>query len=287
MQPGRRITIFDTSLRDGEQAVGIALSPDDKVVVARALEWLGVDVIEAGFPAASAGELEAVRAVAGAVQRPVVAAMARATEADVEAAAEALAPAARSRLHLVLATSDIHLEHKLRLRRSQVSELATATVRHARPLFDEIQFCCEDASRSDPGFLRDLCAAVIDAGADLLNLPDTVGYAVPAEYSDLFRTLEGAAALSAHCHDDLGLATANTLAAVEAGAGQVECTINGIGERAGNAALEEVVTTLAQAGYTTGVDPARLVDVSRLVAHLTGYPLPPHKPVVGLNARRP
>jgi 2-isopropylmalate synthase len=280
----RRITIFDTTLRDGEQSVGIAFSPDEKVEIAGALDRLGVDVIEAGFPAASEGELEAVQAVAAALERPAVAAMARARERDVEAAAEALAPARRSRLHLVLGTSDLHRERKLRLTHDELLALAASTTRLARPLFDEVEFCCEDASRSDRAFLAEVCAAVVEAGADIVNLPDTVGFATPPEYAGLFRTLRSAAVLSAHCHDDLGLATANTIAAVAAGAGQVECTINGIGERAGNAALEEVVTALERMGHATGIDLGQLAGLSWLVSERTGYPVPPHKAIVGANA---
>ena len=280
----RRIAIFDTTLRDGEQSVGVALSPADKVEIATALEQLGVGVIEAGFPATSEGEFEAVRSVAEAVKRPVVAAMARAAEGDVTAAAEALAGAGRSRLHLVVGTSDVHLELKLGLSRDELLDLAVRTTRLARPLFDEVEFCCEDAARSDRGFLREVCAAVVAEGADVVNLPDTVGFAVPGEYAGMFRTLGVDAVLSAHCHDDLGLATANTIAAVDAGAGQVECTINGIGERAGNAALEEVVAALELSGYETGIDMSRLADVSRLVSSLTGYAVAPHKAIVGANA---
>lgn len=280
----RRIAVFDTTLRDGEQSVGVALTPDEKVEIALALERLGVDVIEAGFAAASPGEQAGVAAVAEAVRAPVVASMARASDGDVEAAAAALTSAGRSRVHIVLGTSSIHLERKLRLTEAEVVELAARTVALARPLFDEVEFCCEDASRSDPGFLAEVCAAAVDAGADVLNLPDTVGYAVPEEYAAVFRRMRGATPLSAHCHDDLGLAVANTLAAVDAGASQVECTVNGLGERAGNAALEEVVTALELQGFRTGVDHELLREVSQLVARLTGYPVGPAKPVVGDRA---
>jgi len=283
MEFPRRIEVFDTTLRDGEQAVGVVFNPDEKVEIARALERLGVDVIEAGFPAASPGERAGVRAVAEAVSTAVVAAMARATERDIDVAAEALASADRSRVHVVLATSPIHRERKLRLTPSQVVELTGRVLRHARPMFDEVEFCCEDASRTEPAFLAEVCAAAVDAGADILNIPDTVGYAVPEEYARLFRTLRVRARLSAHCHDDLGLAVANTLAAVTAGATQVECTINGIGERAGNAALEEVVSALDVQGIQTGVDVGQLRRISQLVARLTGYPIAPHKAIVGSN----
>jgi 2-isopropylmalate synthase len=286
MQPPRAITVFDTTLRDGEQSVGVAFTPDEKVEIGLALEQLGVDVLEAGFPVASPGEAEGVRAVAEAVRGPVVAAMARAHEVDVEAAAAALSHARRSRLHIVLGTSPIHRERKLGLTRDQVVERAAAVVRLARPLFDEVEFCCEDASRSEPEFLAEVCAAAVDAGADVLNLPDTVGYAVQDEYARLFAGLADAGVpLSAHCHDDLGLAVANTLAAVDAGASQVECTVNGLGERAGNAALEEVVTALGLQGYRTGIELSRLRAVSELVSRSSGYPVAPHKAVVGSSAR--
>jgi 2-isopropylmalate synthase len=287
----RRITVFDTTLRDGEQSVGVALTPEQKAAVALQLEQLGVDVIEAGFPAASDGELAGVRAVAEAVQRPVVAAMARADEGDIARAALALEPAARSRVHIVLATSPIHLEQKLRLTEAEVVELAVRSVTFARERFDEVEFCCEDASRTPLPFLVTMCTAVLDAGADVLNLPDTVGYAVPAEYADMFVEVHAAcptATLSAHCHNDLGLGVANTLAAIEAGAGQFECTMNGLGERAGNAALEEIASALEQhresLGVVTGIDASQLRDMSRLVSELTGYALSPQKPVVGTGA---
>jgi 2-isopropylmalate synthase len=287
MESPSRIEVFDTTLRDGEQAVGVAFNPDEKLEIALALERLGVDVIEAGFPATSSGERAGVRAVAEAVRAAAVAAMARATERDIDVAAEALAPAGRSRVHVVLATSPVHREQKLRLTRSQVVELTGQVLRHARPMFDEVEFCCEDASRTEPAFLAEGCAAAVDAGADILNIPDTVGYAVPEEYARLFRTVGVRARLSAHCHDDLGLAVANTLAAVEAGATQVECTINGIGERAGNAALEEVVAALHLQGMQTGVDVAQLRQISQLVARLSGCPIAAHKAIVGSNVTPP
>jgi 2-isopropylmalate synthase len=284
----RRITVFDTTLRDGEQSVGVALTPEQKAVVARALERLGVDVIEAGFPAASDGELAGVRAVAEAVRTPVVAAMARADLRDIDAAAQALEPAARSRVHIVLATSPIHLERKLRLTEGEVVDLAARSVAYARERFDEVEFCCEDASRTPAMFLVRVCAAVIEAGADVVNVPDTVGYAVPEEYAELFSEILAAcptAVLAAHCHNDLGLGVANTLAAVGAGAAQFECTINGLGERAGNAALEEVVSALEhhrdRLGVVTGIDTTQLRETSQLVAELTGYAVAPQKPIVG------
>jgi 2-isopropylmalate synthase len=287
----RRITVFDTTLRDGEQSVGVALKPEQKAAVARQLELLGVDVIEAGFPAASDGEMAGVRAVAEAVSRPVVAAMTRADEGDIDRAALALEGAARSRVHIVLATSPIHLEQKLRLTEAEVVDLAARSVAYARARFDEVEFCCEDASRTPLPFLVTVCEAVLEAGADVINLPDTVGYAVPAQYADIFVEVHAAcptATLSAHCHNDLGLGVANTLAAIDAGAAQFECTVNGLGERAGNAALEEVVSALAHhgagLGVRTGIDATQLRAASRLVSELTGYPLSPQKPVVGTGA---
>ena len=294
MEP-RRITVFDTTLRDGEQSIGLAFTPDEKVAIARRLEQLGVDVIEAGFPVSSEGELAGVRAVAAAVRGPVVAAMARPAQQDLDAAAAGLAGAWRSRVHIVLASSDLHLERKLKLSRGEVIELARWAVDYSRTRFDEVQFCCEDASRSDPAFLAELCGAAIAAGANVINLPDTVGFAVPEQYAALLQEVRAlcpaldTVTVAVHCHDDLGLATANTLAGVAAGAGQIECTMNGLGERAGNAALEEVVSALVahrdELGVETGIDPAELAETSALVAKLSGYPLSPHKPVVGANAR--
>jgi len=293
MEP-RRITVFDTTLRDGEQSIGLAFAPDEKVAIARSLEKLGVDVIEAGFPVASEGEHAGVRAVAEAVRGPVIAAMARPAQVDLDAAATALEGAARSRVHIVLASSDLHLERKLQLSRPEVVELARWSVDYASSRFDEVEFCCEDASRSEPSFLAEICGAAIDAGATVINLPDTVGFAVPDQYGALLREVRAlcpaleSVTVAVHCHDDLGLATANTLAGIAAGAGQFECTMNGLGERAGNAALEEIVAALVahrdELGVETGINPAGLAAASRLVAELSGYPLSPHKPVVGTNA---
>jgi 2-isopropylmalate synthase len=221
-----------------------------------------------------------------------VAAMARATEADVDAAASALESALRSRVHIVLATSDVHLERKLLMTRAEVLERARSIVSYASDKFDQVEFCCEDASRTDPAFVVDVCRAAVSGGASVLNVPDTVGYAIPSEYAALIREVVNACpgvTIAAHCHDDLGLATANTLAAVAAGARQVECTVNGLGERAGNAALEEVVAALAQhstaLAATTDIDLGELVATSTLVSRLTGVPVAVHKAVVGLNAR--
>jgi 2-isopropylmalate synthase len=290
--PPRRIAVFDTTLRDGEQSVAVALSPSEKVAIASQLEQLGVDVVEAGFPASSDGEWAGVHAVAGVLRGTIVAAMARAIESDVVAAASALEPARRSRVHIVLATSDVHLEHKLQMTRAEIIERAHDIVAFARTRFTEVEFCCEDASRSDPEFVVQVCRTAVDAGATVLNIPDTVGYAVPPEYATLIRRIVASCpgvVVAAHCHDDLGLATANTLAAIGAGARQVECTINGLGERAGNAPLEEVVAALAQHldtfHVTTGIDLEQLAPTSALVSRLTGVPVAAHKAVVGPNAR--
>jgi 2-isopropylmalate synthase len=290
----RRIAIFDTTLRDGEQSPGIALQPAEKVEIAIHLERLGVDVIEAGFAASSPGDFEGVRAVAQTVQRATVAALCRTRREDIDAGAEAVAEAARSRLHVFIATSPVHMRKKLGLEPEEVLEQAAWAVAYARELADEVEFSCEDATRSDPSFLARVCRAAIRAGATTINLPDTVGYALPHEYARLLRTvrhlcreLDGVT-LSVHCHDDLGLAVANSLAGVAAGARQVECTVNGIGERAGNAALEEVVMALRVRGHAldaaTGVEPAWIGEASATVARLTGYAVPPNKAIVGANA---
>jgi 2-isopropylmalate synthase len=290
----RRIAIFDTTLRDGEQSPGIALQPDEKVEIAAQLERLGVDVIEAGFAASSPGDFEGVRAVARSVRRATVATLCRTRREDLEAGVEALAGAARSRLHVFIATSPLHMERKLGLEPEEVLEQAAWAVAYAADRADEVEFSCEDATRSEPSFLARVCGAAVRAGATTINLPDTVGYALPHEYARLLRTvrhlcreLDGVT-LSVHCHDDLGLAVANSLAGVSAGAGQVECTVNGIGERAGNAALEEVVMALRirghQLGADTGVDPGEIGEASVLVERLTGYAVPRNKAIVGANA---
>jgi 2-isopropylmalate synthase len=290
----RRIAVFDTTLRDGEQSPGIALRPEEKAEVAVQLERLGVDVIEAGFAAASPGDAEGVRAAARAVDSATIASLARTRREDIDAAVEALVDAPRSRLHIFLATSPIHMEKKLRMTPDQVEDEAAAAVAYARGRVDEVEFSCEDATRSDPAFVAQVCGRAVDAGADVINLPDTTGYALPTEYRDFIREVAGRCpplehvVLSAHCHDDLGLAVANSLAAVEAGVGQVECTVNGIGERAGNAALEEIVMALrvreASLGAVTGVRPAEIARASQLVERLTGYAVPPNKAIVGANA---
>jgi 2-isopropylmalate synthase len=291
----RRIRIFDTTLRDGEQSPGIALSPDEKREIALALERLGVDVIEAGFPASSHGDFEGVRAVGAALRTAAVAAFARCCTNDLDAAVEALAEAGtRTRLHVVLGTSRIHMQHKLGLEPAEVVARAHEAVSYVRGRVDEVEFCCEDATRSDPEFVAEVCGATLEAGATTINLPDTVGYTLPGEYTRFLRTVRelcpelDRGTLSVHCHDDLGLAVANTLAGVEAGADQVECTVNGIGERAGNAALEEVVMALRvrmdALGCETGIDVRELGRVSELVSELTGYVVQRNKAIVGANA---
>jgi 2-isopropylmalate synthase len=290
----RRIQIFDTTLRDGEQSPGIALQPHEKAEIATQLDRLGVDVIEAGFAGASPGDFEGVRAVAAAVSRPVVGSLARTRREDLDAAAEALAGARRSRVHIVLGTSPIHMESKLGLEPAEVLDLARRAVGYAASRVDEVEFSCEDATRSDPAFVARVCRAVIEAGATAVNLPDTVGYALPTDYArfiadvrrrcrELRRVL-----LSVHCHNDLGLAVANSLAGIQAGAGQVECTVNGIGERAGNASLEEIVVALRVRADSfdveTGIDTTQIARTSRLVSDRTGYVVQRNKAVVGANA---
>ena len=291
---GRDVVIFDTTLRDGEQAPGNSMTPEAKLRIAHQLDRLGVDVIEAGFPSASEGDFSGVRAIAEAVQRPVIAALARCHDRDIDRAGEALRPAARGRIHVFIATSDLHLEHKLRLTRDQCLERARAAVQRARGFTDDVEFSAEDATRTDLEFLCRVVETAIDAGATTINLPDTVGYATPAEYGAMFRAVRervpgsDRVAFSAHCHDDLGLAVANSLAAIEAGAGQVECTINGIGERAGNAALEEIVVAgrvRPQAvAFRCRVNTPELFRTSQLLSHVTGIFPQPNKAVVGRNA---
>jgi 2-isopropylmalate synthase len=290
----RDIVIFDTTLRDGEQAPGNSMTPEAKLRLAHQLDRLGVDVIEAGFPSASEGDFSGVRAIAEAVRRPVIAALARCHDRDIDRAGEALRPAARSRIHVFIATSDLHLEHKLRLTQEQCLERARAAVQRARSYTDDVEFSAEDATRSDLDFLCGVVEAAIDAGATTINLPDTVGYATPNEYAAMFRAVRervpgsDRVVFSAHCHDDLGLAVANSLAAVEAGAGQVECTINGIGERAGNAALEEIVVAGRvrphAVAFRCAVQTRELFRTSQLLSHVTGIFPQPNKAVVGRNA---
>jgi 2-isopropylmalate synthase len=290
----RRIHIFDTTLRDGEQSPGIALQPHEKAEIAEQLERLGVDVIEAGFPGASPGDFEGVRSVAATVTAPTVAALARTRREDLDAAAEALAGAARSRIHIFIATSPVHMEYKLGLEPPEVLQQARWAVEYAAARVDEVEFSCEDATRSDPAFAARVCRAAIEAGATIINLPDTVGYALPTQYAGFLADVRRRCpeirnvTLSVHCHDDLGLAVANTLAGVQVGAEQVECTVNGIGERAGNASLEEIVVALKvrndQFDVETGVNTAEITAASRLVSARTGYVVQPNKAVVGANA---
>jgi 2-isopropylmalate synthase len=288
------VRIFDTTLRDGEQAPGFSMNTVEKLRMARQLESLGVDVIEAGFPIASKGDFEAVRAVAKEIRESTIAALSRATRDDIEAAAGALEPAARSRVHIFLATSDLHLKYKLRIGRDEALETIATMVAFAKPRFSEVEFSAEDASRTDPEFLATAFHTAAEAGATILNVPDTVGYTCPDEYGSLFRGLRKALAdrqgiqWSAHCHNDLGLAVANSLAAVVNGARQVECAVNGIGERAGNAALEEIAValTVRRDHYQaeTSLKLNQLFATSNLLSEITGVTVPPNKAVVGANA---
>jgi len=289
-----RLIIFDTTLRDGEQAPGFSMTIDEKKRMARQLDELGVDVIEAGFPIASDDDAEAVRQVAMTVRRPTIAALARCAPGDIDRAGESLAPAARPRIHTFIATSDLHLERKLRITREACLEAATAAVRRARQYTDDVQFSAEDATRSDVEFLCRVIEAVIAAGCTTVNLPDTVGYSTPDEilafFTDIRARVSGAdrVIFSAHCHDDLGLAVANSLTAIQAGARQVECTINGIGERAGNASLEEVVMATRvrrdRLPVETGVNTPAIYASSQLLTAITSEAVQANKAIVGRNA---
>ncbi|MGI9296785.1 MAG: 2-isopropylmalate synthase [Gammaproteobacteria bacterium] len=289
-----KLIIFDTTLRDGEQSAGAAMSADDKMKIALQLERLRVDVIEAGFPASSRGDFDAVRRIAGNIRESAVCGLARAGEKDIAAAGEAIAPAARRRLHTFIATSPIHMREKLNLRPDEVLERATAAVKMARRYTDDVEFSPEDAGRSDEDFLCRVVEAAIAAGATTVNIPDTVGYTMPHQFGALVGRLMARvpnahrAVFSVHCHNDLGMAAANSLSAVLAGARQVEGTINGIGERAGNTALEEVIMAVRTRrdvfSCDSGVDARQLVAASRLVSSVTGFPVQPNKAVVGANA---
>ncbi len=289
-----KLIIFDTTLRDGEQSPGASMNRDEKVRIARALERLRVDVIEAGFPAASPGDFEAVQAVARTVTESTVCGLARALDRDIDRAGEALEDAARPRIHTFIATSPIHMERKLRMSPDQVVERAVAAVKRARRYTDDVEFSPEDAGRSEEDFLCRIIEAVIAAGATTINIPDTVGYSLPHEFGALIARLReripnaGRAVFSVHCHNDLGLAVANSLAAVLNGARQVECTINGLGERAGNAALEEVVMAVRTRRDVfpcdTGINTREIVPCSKLVSSITGFPVQPNKAIVGANA---
>ncbi len=292
--PASHVSVLDTTLRDGEQSPGCSMQPVQKRVMARALAELGVDIIETGFPASSQSDLEAARMIAHELRDPVLCVLSRCREADIETSARALESAARPRLHIFLSTSPLHREHKLQMSRERVLETAVRGITHARRFFDDIEFSAEDALRTEEDFLIEICEAAIAAGARTINLPDTVGYTTPEEIRGLFRRMttrvRGAdrVVFSAHCHNDLGLAVANTLAAIEGGARQVECTVNGIGERAGNCAVEELVMALkvrgAYYGLDTRVDTRRLLPASRLLTRLIGQPVQRNKAVVGANA---
>jgi 2-isopropylmalate synthase len=288
------VKIFDTTLRDGEQSPGISLNKQEKVEIAHQLARLGVDVIEAGFPITSPGDFEAVQAIAREVQGPTICALARTAVQDIDAAWNAVRDAERPRIHTFIATSDIHIEHKLRTTRDDVKGQARAAVAHARQYTDDVEFSPEDGSRSDIEFMAEVIAIALEEGATTINVPDTVGYTMPHEYAAMFTRLYELvpdlrkATVSVHCHDDLGLAVANSLAGVTAGARQVECAINGIGERAGNASLEEVVMLLRTRsqglGLDTKINTREIARTSRLVTRLTGYAVQPNKAIVGKNA---
>jgi len=289
-----RIRIFDTTLRDGEQAPGCSMTLKEKLRVAKALADLRVDIIEAGFPAASPGDFDAVKAIADENRGPTICGLARCNPDDIEKVHAAVKGADRHRIHVFVATSEIHREHKLRMAKEEIIKSAVGAIRMARELCDDVEFSPEDASRTELAYLAEVVTAAVEAGATTVNIPDTVGYTVPEEFDRLFRYLKetvpgiDGVTLSVHCHDDLGMAVANSLAAVRAGARQVECTINGIGERAGNCSLEEIVMAVRTRaeffGLETGVDSTRLYPTSRLVSGITGMQVPRNKAVVGENA---
>jgi 2-isopropylmalate synthase len=289
-----RIAIFDTTLRDGEQSPGCSMNLEEKVRMARQLETLGVDIIEAGFPIASEGDFAAVKAVAAQCRKVTVAALCRTAEQDVMKAAAALRGAAHPRIHTFVATSDIHLEYKLKKTRAEVIEMTRQAVALARDFAEEVEFSAEDATRSDVDYLCEVLAVAVEAGASILNVPDTVGYTMPAEFARLVRTVrervvgDRRVTISVHCHNDLGLAVANSLAAIDAGARQIECTINGIGERAGNASLEETVMAMKvradQLPFETGIDTREIYPASQLLSAIIGSDVQPNKAIVGRNA---
>jgi 2-isopropylmalate synthase len=289
-----RITIFDTTLRDGEQSPGCSMNLEEKIRLARGLQSLGVDVIEAGFPIASDGDFAAVKAVAAECREATVAALCRTTEADILRAWEAVGGAARPRLHTFVATSDIHLEHKLRKTRAEVLRMTREAVRLARSFTADVEFSAEDATRSDLGYLCEVFAVAVEEGARTLNVPDTVGYTTPTEFREIVSTVRERVVgsrevtISVHCHNDLGLAVANSLAALDAGARQIECTVNGIGERAGNAALEELVMALHvradRLPYVCGVRTEEIFPTSQLLSEIIGFGVQPNKAIVGRNA---
>jgi len=292
--PPQRISIFDTTLRDGEQSPGCSMDLREKVQMAEKLQKLGVDIIEAGFPIASEGDFAAVRAVAAKCREAKIAALCRTAEHDVRRAAEALAGAAHPRIHTFCATSDIHLEHKLKKTREEVIEMTRAAIAQARNYAEDVEFSAEDATRSDIDYLCEVLDVAVDAGASVLNVPDTVGYTTPPEMAHLVQQVRDRVVrdrdvtISVHCHNDLGLAVANSLAAIEAGARQVECTINGIGERAGNASLEEIVMALHvradRLPFETGIETTELYPASQLLSSIVGFDVQPNKAIVGRNA---
>ncbi|HGL9498644.1 TPA: 2-isopropylmalate synthase [Neisseria gonorrhoeae] len=294
MTQANRVIIFDTTLRDGEQSPGAAMTKEEKIRVARQLEKLGADIIEAGFAAASPGDFEAVNAIAKTITKSTVCSLSRAIERDIRQAGKAVAPAPKKRIHTFIATSPIHMEYKLKMKPKQVIEAAVKAVKIAREYTDDVEFSCEDALRSQIDFLAEICGAVIEAGATTINIPDTVGYSISYKTEEFFRELivktpnGGKVVWSAHCHNDLGLAVANSLAALKGGARQVECTVNGLGERAGNASVEEIVMALKVRhdlfGLETGIDTTQIVPSSKLVSTITGYPVQPNKAIVGANA---
>jgi len=289
-----RVYVFDTTLRDGEQSPGCSMNFEEKLEMARQLDRLGVDILEAGFPIASQGDFDAVRAVSAEIRRPVIAALARATRLDIDRAWEALQDAARPRIHTFLATSDIHLQYKLKKTRAEILKQISDTVGHAKSLCRDVEFSPEDAGRTERGYLIECCHAAVEAGASVLNLPDTVGYCLEAEYEKMFADVKAGVPgmdkvmLSTHTHDDLGLAVANTLAGIRGGARQIECTINGIGERAGNAALEEIAMAIYvrrdALGVSTAIRPEELYASSQLLTRLTGVAVQRNKAIVGRNA---
>ncbi len=291
-----KVVIFDTTLRDGEQAAGGSLNINEKLEIARQLEELGVDVIEAGFPATSHGDFEAVQLIAREIRNPVICGLARAIASDIDRAGEALKGAKHSRIHVFVSSSDIHIQYQLKKTREEVLEMARNMVKHARGYVEDVEFSPMDATRSDPEYIYQMLGAVIDAGATTLNIPDTVGYSIPEEFGQLiagiFKNVPNInkAQISVHCHNDLGLAVANSLAAIKNGARQIECTVNGIGERAGNAALEEIVMVLKTRSdlfnVTVGINTEQIYKTSRLVSELTGFPVQPNKAIVGGNAFR-
>lgn len=290
----KRIKIFDTTLRDGEQSPGCSMNFEEKIEVAKQLEKLGVDVIEAGFAIASEGDFRAVQAIAKAIKKSTVASLARATKQDIDRAYDAVKYANKPRIHTFIATSDIHLEYKLKMTRQEVIDKTHEMVSYAKSLIEDVEFSCEDATRTDKYFLKEVIETAINAGATVINIPDTVGYATPDSFSELIKFVKSQVegvdgiSISVHCHNDLGLAVANSLAAISAGADQIECTINGLGERAGNAALEEIVMAMQTRkdifDFETGINSKEIINSSTLLSYITGIKVQPNKAIVGANA---